>query len=143
MYESLKQFLNSRTSICENIKEYINKYLTVYYNYHIKHARIADVNEQSMILTQENDAIKKSVSPLNEVADTICLLNGSMIEIPKLTPNDGDREDALSMKKYLERTVKKDAKTDVKCDDERIQPVSPWAKTIVFNRGNMNSGGGR
>ncbi len=141
VYKGLKKFLDSRKDISNKIKEYINKYLTVYYNYHIKHSRIEKLHEENAVLENEIKIIKGKVTPINDVADTICLLNGGDIEIPKLVPDEADGEEALSMKKQLEKSV--EITTVVNCSDGAIKTVTPWASEISYGVGNLNSEGGR
>ncbi len=139
-HESLISFINGRKDVCEKIKDYINKYLTVYYNYHIKHTRIEKLTEENIILEDEIKEIKKNVSPSNDIAEMICLFNGETIEIPRLIPS-GDGDDALSLRKHLEKNI--ETKTEISCSDSAIKTTTPWAKKISYSVGNMNSGGGR
>lgn len=139
VYKRLSSFLNDTASFLEGIRDYINKYLTVYYNNHIKHSRINSLEEEIVVLDREIDEINKKVSPINRLADIICQLNGERITLPEVSPNRNEGRESLSMRICLERAVV--AETEVINPGCVCNTVTPWATRIAYGVGNQSSGG--
>lgn len=140
-YKALVKFLSESVMLVENIRKYINKYLTVFYNHHIKHSKIKKLTDANIVLANEIEQIKANVSPVNAMADVICLLNGKDISVTQLVADEKTGAESLSMKKHLESEIKTD--TQIMCNDKSVNTVSPWAKTIAYGPGNINCGGER
>jgi len=141
IYKRLNGFLNRRVSLIKVIKEYINKYLTVYYNNHIKHSRIASLRNESAVLEHEISEIEKAAVPSNNAAEIVSQLNGARIALPTVQPDRMEGEASLSMKVCLEKAV--ETKTEITgVDNVYSKMQTPWTGKIAFGQGNLNTGGG-
>ncbi len=139
IFKRLGEFFNGLTGWYESVCRYLNKYLTVYYNHHVKHARISRLEENNVFLEKEIKKIREKASLLNEVAETVCILGGEDFEQPDIS-FAMDRSEYKSSAIAFETRIRKSGKTEVFRTNNSVETPCPWLKKIVYETGNINGG---
>lgn len=139
VYASLMGFFKKISTLCSEVRQYINKYLTVYYNYHVKYAKISKLEESITFLEKETQKIRKHASALNEVAETICKLGDSDFVRPDVSFAK-DRSEYPSSAVAFALKIKQNSNTEVHRKNNSVKTPSPWLKKISYETGNINGG---
>lgn len=138
LHAALSDFIASRKDMCENIKNYINKYLTVYYNYHLKYSRIEKLEEDNVQLGKDIDRIQKQAAPFNAFAQKICILAGENIPVPEMEVEKNNR---------VIRTVTMIIEDEIKAAETEFGDLTrtprmgiAWLKRLAIGIGNVDGG---
>lgn len=93
LHANLKIFLDKLKNCCDNINVYINKYLTVYFNHHIKYSIIKKFKEDIALLKKDIYTLKEQSHPYDELAQSMSRLSGKKFDAPDKELNrDGSLE---------------------------------------------------
>lgn len=133
LHKSLKDFLADAGSWCEAVKKYIDIYLTVFYNNHIKYSRIRKLENEIISLENEIKIFEGQIKPINDKADKIYRLFGGAIEVPE---NETDRDGRII--KTATRIIEEEITKYAQNAPENI----PWLEAFKFGAGNMSGCGG-
>lgn len=136
LYELLYDFLRTSQSWCKNIEEYINKYLSVYYNYHVKYARISTLEEDIKRLESDIRKLSEEAEPYERTATLICSLTDENIQDKAVETLEESSEGSAFA--TIEAIINRSKETNVLGLPEGIS--SPWITRISCEIGNINGG---
>lgn len=138
LYAALSDFIASSKTKCENIKNYINNYLTVYYNYHLKYGRIKKLEEDNVQHSKDIEKIQITASPFNALAEKICILAGCDMPVPDMeVEEDGRLIRTVTM--VIEDEINA-AKTEFGNTERTPKAGIAWIKRLALGMGNINGG---
>lgn len=135
-YDSLGDFLRNSEKWCEGVRDYINRYLSVYYNYHVKYARIAALEDDIKHLEADIERMHREIEPYERIASLICSLSDEDIEkrASEMIEPSARKSGPFAA---IERQIGELVETNV---EGMPQIVSPWISHIRCGVGNINGG---
>ncbi len=145
MHRALKDFIAEAKKMCVKIGEYVNRYLTVSYNYHIRDGRIESLQGEIEVLENEIEQIKHEIKPWNDMAQKITVMSGK--------PNLPMPSDVTDSDGKLKKTIKEAIIEDILANDQTdfsgamgSDASNPhthchWIERLIYGMGNINSKG--
>ncbi len=136
LYSKISAFIENTKDVCLKINQYIDKYLTVYFNYHIKYNLIRECNEKAEYLKKDILAIRKKSIPYEDLVTTMCLLNKADIPYPQ---NKVDENGSIvrTVSEEIIHKIKESSSDDNTGADEPQRLLSPWMTSVVIETGSF------
>ena len=139
LYSTLVKYLSDIKTACKEITGYINKYLTVYYNYHIRYSRIEKLEEEIILLELENEKLKQKSLPVNIIADIVCAITGKYFDLPVTDSDEDEKRLPVTKAGIIAESICSCNATE--CTSSISSAVSSvWIQKAIFGIGNINGG---
>lgn len=134
IYMALQAYLAAAASLCNSVENYINTYLTVYYNYHIRKAKIEKLHDKILYLKTEIEKIEKKAEPLNALAELIQFLSeGKVSSVSSDKTGVGEMISQEDIKQIIQN-----AQTEFSPESKGTNTQCVWIKGLSYGIGNMN-----
>ena len=154
LYKTIDRLFIETKKVCANIKQYVDNYLTVYYNYHIKFAQIKKLKDIIQYTKKKIEDIDKKIEPLNQLAERLDYIvkifydkkrtsideSKHSFDIRKDIENelkeiDRDKE---KMSSFVLNKINEDGPIEIRNSEGNNIKIQ-WIKRLSFDVGNINS----
>ena len=137
LHATLAEFLKKGQELCESITKYINDYLTVYFNYHLKYSKLEKMTEQIFVLENDIKDLEEKARPIDDLASKVCKLTTEDLKVPQ-TP-DSDENMAKTFEDLIVGRIRNSDDTDFSRSESAHETTSPWIEKVTYAIGNINS----